>query len=255
MRYLYDIIQFCPSSNHIETIFCDLDAAAYQTHSALARHTAALPHHAFHYLSPEKRYIKLCLGPSNHHPYMTPRALKKVFCSINRTAHGKNLYLELSKPQDFCFEVEILQVLLVLQVTGLIGALHGIVEQTIAEKVLDIHELETVRLCLGSFTNLFHFALDCKQRRYQEHVSLRAIELPQLNDKATRESQHFEDQAIRESEEHVNNAKITTDDEETAVANRGFLSSSEQEYLKAKQNLNCRRSSEPTIARAWDSEE
>ncbi|KAI4775609.1 hypothetical protein E4T52_09433 [Aureobasidium sp. EXF-3400] len=171
MKYTYDISQWDMYHDCYVMIFCDLDAEAFEQHSAMARWWLTQHFAPMLYMSPARRSRRLNFNMFLGDSFMHPGALKYVLCAINRAKGGKKMFLEL--PKDFTLSVQVHQVLIFLQVEECIDPMHGHIRQIIRERPLTPVEFDVLWSCLGYFAPKIHeFALSMWYEHQKHQWSL-----------------------------------------------------------------------------------
>jgi hypothetical protein len=164
MKYTYEVSQWDVYTQCYMVIFCDLDAEAFEQHSATARWWLTHHHAPVSYIGPAGRSIGLHFNAFLGDPFLHPNALKYVLCAINRARYGKKIFLEL--PTDFILSVQVHQVLIFLQVEECIAPMHDHIRQFIRERPLSPVEFDALWSCLCVFApRIYDFALGM----YYEH--------------------------------------------------------------------------------------
>jgi hypothetical protein len=177
MKYTYDISQRDMYHDCYVTIFCDLDAEAFEQHSTMARWWLTQHYAPMLYISPARRSRRLNFNMFLGDPFMHPGALKYVLCAINRAQRGKKIFLDL--PKDFTLSVQVHQVLIFLQVEECIDPMHGHIRQTIRERPLTPVEFDVLWSCLGYFAPRIHeFALSMWYEHQKHNWALRPMIAP-----------------------------------------------------------------------------
>jgi hypothetical protein len=141
MKYTYDISQWDMYHGCYVMIFCDLDAEAFEQHSAMARCWLTQHHAPMLYISPARRSRRLNFNMFLGDSFMHPGALKYVLCAINRAKNGKRIFFDL--PKDFTLSVQVHQVLIFLQVEECIDPMHGHIRQIIRRSLVVSRLLRT----------------------------------------------------------------------------------------------------------------
>jgi hypothetical protein len=171
MKYTYDISQWDMYHGCYVMIFCDLDAEAFEQHSAMARCWLTQHHAPMLYISPARRSRRLNFNMFLGDSFMHPGALKYVLCAINRAKNGKRIFFDL--PKDFTLSVQVHQVLIFLQVEECIDPMHGHIRQIIRERPLLPVEFDVLWSCLGYFAPIIHeFALSMWYEHQKHQWSL-----------------------------------------------------------------------------------
>jgi hypothetical protein len=177
MKYAYEVSQRDMYTQCYTVIVCDLDAKAFEQHSATARWWLTRHYAPVSYISPARKSTGLHFDVILGDPFLHPNALKHVLCAINRARRGKKIFLEL--PIDFILSVQVHQALIFLQVEECIAPMHGHIRQFIRERPLSPLEFDAFWSCLGVFAPRIY---DVALSMYYEHQKHRWSLGPMIED-------------------------------------------------------------------------
>jgi hypothetical protein len=229
MKYTYEVSQWDVYTQSYMVVFCDLDAEAFEQHSATARWWLTHHYAPVNYISPARRSIGLHFNIFLGDPFLHPNALKYVLCAINRARRGKKIFLEL--PADFILSVQVYQVLIFLQVEDCIDPMHGHIRQIVREQPLSHVEFDALWSCLGVFApRIYDFALSM----YYEHQKHRWSSRPVVEDPEpyvcgtdTEEEILSGEETVMGSEAAEDTRMTPTNDDDTELDDAGYVTEHE----------------------------